>query len=217
MRPCPSRRIGASAPGWGSSSPGPATPRRSGWPAWGHHGAGGRGRRPAPFTVLLERRVAERLFLTFQGAASYGASQDDTNADLKGHLLDLEGALGVRRVFNPGGVIEVSWFGNAGFGYTNSESRYLTTSYDSTTGAFTLTTLQIIRSHTFSVGAVTGITLERQLIEGLALRLSSSIVGVSYGLGATTATTPDTKTDRQTHQFDAGLRFSPSIELRYAF
>lgn len=168
-------------------------------------------------TMLVERRLSEQLFLTFQGAASYGASQDDLDAELRTHFLSLQGAFGVRRLFNPRGVVEVSWFGNAGVGYTNAESRFYASTFDSSTGMYTATTLQIFRSHTFTVGAATGLTLERQLIEGLALRLSSSILGVSYGLGASTATIGDSNTDRQNHQVDVGLRFSPSIELRYAF
>lgn len=173
---------------------------------------------PQPrFTVLVERRLSDQLFLTFQGSASYSASQDDKNAELKGHHLALDGAVGLRRVFNPRGVIEVSWFGNLGIGYTNSESRTLGLFYDPATASYSQTMLAKYRSHTFGVGAVTGLTLERTLIDGLALRLSSSIVGLNYGLGATTLTTPMEKTDRQNSQFDVGLRFSPSIELRYAF
>ncbi|MDP1828293.1 MAG: hypothetical protein Q8L48_33795 [Archangium sp.] len=173
---------------------------------------------PQPrFTVLVERRLSDQLFLTFQGSASYSASQDDKNAELKGHYLALDGAIGLRRVFNPRGVIEVSWFGNVGVGYTNSESRTLGPVYDPATGSYSQTMLAKYRNHTFGVGAVTGLTLERTLIDGLALRLSSGIVGLNYGLGASTVTTPMEKTDRQHSQFDVGLRFSPSIELRYAF
>ncbi|MDP2272366.1 MAG: hypothetical protein Q8K32_16645 [Archangium sp.] len=168
------------------------------------------------FTVLVERRLSERLFLTFQAAATYGANQDDTASELKGHNLNLAGAFGVRRVFNPRGVIEVSWFGNAGVGYTNNESRGFSLSFDAATASY-VQTLNIYRSHTFSVGAVTGLTLERELIEGLALRLSSSIIGFSYGQGKATTTTPETKVDRKNHVVDVGLRFSPTIELRYAF
>ncbi|MDP1825822.1 MAG: hypothetical protein Q8L48_21345 [Archangium sp.] len=168
-------------------------------------------------TVLLERRVGEQTFLTFQVFAAYRASQDDTNKDLFSRQLTLEGTVGLRRVFNPGGVIEVSWFGSAGVSYGDTEWRSLISSYDPLTGGNTVMTLQTVRVHSFSVGALTGLTLERELVSGLALRLSSSILGLNYGLTRNRLTLGDTSTDRQGHGVELGLRFSPSIELRYAF
>lgn len=168
-------------------------------------------------TILIERRLNEKLFITFLGAASYSASQNDTNSDLKSHLLTLEATLGMRRVFNPRGLIEVSLFANGGVGYSNSEYRSLGSVYDPNTGTFSQTTLMISRGHSFSVGAVSGLALERELVSGLALRLSSSIIGLSYGLSSNTTTTPDAKTESKGHGVDVGLRFSPTIELRYAF
>jgi hypothetical protein len=67
------------------------------------------------------------------------------------------------------------------------------------------------------MGAVAGFALERQLIDGLALRLSSSVLELSYGVGATTISTGDASTSQDSHGLDLGLRLSPSLELRYAF
>ena len=67
------------------------------------------------------------------------------------------------------------------------------------------------------MGAVTGLTLERELIAGLALRLSSSILGFSYGSSVSNVTIADAPTEVANHGVDVGLRFSPAIELRYAF
>ena len=60
-------------------------------------------------TLLIERRLSERLFLGFQVAASYGAYQSDSNSALSYRNLTLEGAIGLRRIFNPRGIVEVSW------------------------------------------------------------------------------------------------------------
>ena len=167
-------------------------------------------------TILIERRLSERLFLGFQAAVSYRANQSDTSTAISSRDLILEGAVGLRRIFNPRGIVEVSWFGNAGVGYGNFENRNLGFTVDPTTAMF-VQTPQTVRGNSFAVGAVTGITLERELIAGLALRLSSSILGISYGSIASTILTGDASVATANHGVDAGLRFSPAIELRYAF
>ena len=166
-------------------------------------------------TVLIERRLSERFFLSFQAAVTYSSNVSDTFSALSSRNLSLEGAVGVRRVFNPGGVIEVSWFGNAGVGYADFEYRTLLSSFDGT-GMLT-STPQTTRGHSFAVGAVTGLTLERELIAGLAVRLSSGVLGVSYGSSTSTTSSATTSVDSTNHGVDAGLRFSPALELRYAF
>lgn len=168
-------------------------------------------------TLLLERRLNEYLFVTFQASAGYGASQDDKNSEVFSHQLSLAGTIGLRRVINPRGIVEVSWFANLGLGYGNFESRVTGNLYNPTTGMFLPDALQIARGNSFSLGAVAGLTLERELVAGLALRLSSSVLGFSYGSGASSLSTPDSSSDGKSHGFNLGLRFSPSIEIRYAF
>ena len=166
-------------------------------------------------TVLIERRLGERLFLGFQLAASFSGSQSDTFSAVSYRAVDVAGAVGVRSLFNPRGVVEVSWFANLGVGYTNLENRSLVSSFDST-GMITQTP-QTFRGNGFGVGAVAGLALERELLSGLALRLSSSIVGVSFSLSDSTSIVREVATDSANHGFDGGLRFSPTLELRYAF
>lgn len=167
-------------------------------------------------SVLIERRLTQRLFLSFQAAASYSANQSDTSSALAYRNLALEGIVGLRRIFNPRGIVEVSWFANVGVGYGNYEYRTLTIALDPATSTYQPIP-QTSRGNSFSVGAVTGLTLERELIAGLALRLSSSIIGLSYGSTANNLSTADASADSANHGVDAGLRFSPAIELRYAF
>ncbi len=166
-------------------------------------------------TVLIERRLGERLFLGFQLAASFKASQSDTFSAAAYRSVNVDGTIGLRNVLNPRGVVEVSWFANVGVGFGNSENRTILTGVDAT-GAATQIPVSM-RSNAFGVGAVAGLALERELISGLALRLSSSIVGVSYSLSGTTQIIREVSTENGNHGFDGGLRFSPTIELRYAF
>lgn len=166
-------------------------------------------------TILIERRLSEHLFLGFQATVTYGANQSETFSALSFRHVSVEGTAGIRRVFNPGGLIEVSGFGNAGFGYASSENRQLIPVLDAM-GMSVPTPSKTIGS-AFSVGAVAGLTFERELISGLALRFSSSVVGVSYGRNSYTTTIQETETSVAGNGIDAGLRFSPTIELRYAF
>lgn len=171
---------------------------------------------PSPrATLLLERRLSERLFLSFNAGAGYSASQSATFSGLSYRTLSLEGSLGLRRLFNPGGIIEVSAFGAAGVNYGNFESRSVISTSDGMGG--TTSAPQTYRGNSFTVGAVAGLTLERELITGLALRLSSSILGFSYGGSRYTLLIADTSTESAGDQIDVGLRFNPAIELRYAF
>ena len=177
---------------------------------------GGLSAAPSPrATFLIERRLSERLFLSFNAGAGYSASQSATFSGFSYRNLSLEGSLGLRRLFNPGGIIEVSAFGAAGVNYGNFESRGFISSSDGMGG--TTSAPQTYCGNSFTVGAVAGLTLERELITGLALRLSSSILGFSYGVSKYTLLVSDTSTESAGDQVDVGLRFNPAIELRYAF
>lgn len=166
-------------------------------------------------TVLIERRLGERLFLGFQFSASFRGSQSDTFSAVSFRSVNVDGTIGLRSVFNPRGVVEVSWFANVGLGYGNTENRSLISNVDSM-GAV-IQTPQTWRSNAFGVGAVAGLALERELVSGLALRLSSSVVGLSYSISSSTSIIREVSTDNANHGFDGGLRFSPTLELRYAF
>ena len=167
-------------------------------------------------SLLVERRLSERLFFSFQAAASYSGNQSSTNSAMSSRNITVDGTVGLRRVFNPRGIVEVSWFGSVGVGYGNYEYRALTIALDRVTSTYQEIP-QASRGSSFSVGGVTGLALERELIAGLALRLSSSILGLSFASNQNALTTGDTTVDNANHGLDAGLRFSPTIELRYAF
>lgn len=171
---------------------------------------------PQPrLTVLVERRLSERLFLTFQVEGSYGWNESPASPGLFTRQAGLDAALGVRGVLNPRGLIEVSWFANAGATYRSSETHTAVAVWDPTTGA-SQQEARAILGRGVGVGAVAGLVLERELVDGLALRLSSSIVGLSYGLGSATTSTPDGSTVEDRRGLDVGLSFSPTLQLRFA-
>lgn len=165
-------------------------------------------------TILIERRLSDRMFLTFNAGATYGANQSETFSALSSRRFSLKATAGVRGVLNPGGVIEVSLFGNAGVAYTNYEYRTLLQTFDSM--GMTVQTPQAQRGNGYTVGGAAGLTLERELISGLALRLSTSVLGFSFSGASTRVTVQDITNTNETRGGDVGLRFSPAIELRYA-
>ncbi|MBI5543521.1 MAG: hypothetical protein HY901_06500 [Deltaproteobacteria bacterium] len=184
------------------------------------------GSQPAPaiqaitaprISVLIERRVSQPLFLTFQASASYGEGKNEVSPELTAHQLELDGELGFRHVLNPRGLVEISWFATAGVRYANVESRSLVGVYNQSPPYDVTMTLRVSRGHSFAVGVVAGLAVERELIEGLALRLSAGILGASYGLSSFNDWTSAEAADYRVHEFDLGLRFIPSLALRYAF
>lgn len=170
---------------------------------------------PLPrLTLLIERRLSERLFLTFNGGVAYGGSQSETYSAVSSRSFSFDVAAGLRGIFNPGGVVEVSAFGSVGASYVNFEYRSLFTLTDSM--GMQVQTPQATRGNSYTVGGAAGLTLERELIDGLALRLSSSVIGFSFSGASSSVTVQDNTTTNDTRGGDVGLRFSPAIELRYA-
>ncbi len=167
-------------------------------------------------TLTLERRVGDRTFVTFEGSLAFGTNQNDTAREFSNQAFAVNGQLGVRRVLNPGGLIEVSWFASGRGGWSSTTNRQPTTAVDPSTG-LVASTVSLTNNRAFSVGAVAGLALERELIEGLALRFSSSIVGVGYSQGSLSVNNDFVNATYATRGVDIGLRFSPSLEVRFAF
>ncbi len=163
--------------------------------------------------LLIERRIGEHTWVQFQLDGSYASSQDEENEWLSARKVDLDASLGLRRVFNPDGVIEVSYWGALGVGYANylSHSLYSIPYPEPREDRF------ISRSHSFSIGATVGLAFERELTEGLFLRLSSSFLGASWAQIHSTQTTNGVDSESSSHETDIGLRFSPALEIRYRF
>jgi hypothetical protein len=167
-------------------------------------------------TVLIERRLSERLFATFQASLSYSTNQSDTNAQLSSRAFSVVGQLGLRRVFNPGDLIEVSWFANASVGWASGVMNVQGQAIDPQTGSAT-GDLTAVNTHSLNVRGVTGLAFERELVEALALRFSSSILGAGYSSSGASMVNPFVNNTQATHGGNVGLHFTPTLELRYAF
>lgn len=170
---------------------------------------------PLPrLTLLIERRLSERLFLMLNGGIGYSGSQNQTFSAISSRTFAFDASAGVRGIFNPGGVVEVSAFGSVAVAYANYEYRSILQTTDSM--GMSVQTPTTLRGNSYTVGGLAGLALERELISGLALRLSSSILGFSYNGTASSSVVQDNTTENESRGGDVGLRFSPSIELRYA-
>ena len=170
---------------------------------------------PLPrLTLLIERRLSERLFLMLNGGIGYSGSQSQTFSAISSRTFAFDASAGVRGIFNPGGVVEVSGFGSVAVAYTNYEFRSIFQTTDSM--GMSVQTPTTVRGNSYTVGGLAGLALERELISGLALRLSSSILGFSYNGTATSSIVQDNTTENESRGGDVGLRFNPAIELRYA-
>ena len=166
------------------------------------------------FTLLIERRLTDRMFLMLNAGIGYSGSQSQTFSAISSRNFSLDATAGVRGIFNPGGVVEVSAFGSVAVAYTNYENRSIFQTTDSM--GMSVQTPTTLRGNSYTVGGLAGLALERELISGLALRLSSSILGFSYNGTSSSTTIQDNTTENESRGGDVGLRFSPAIELRYA-
>lgn len=165
-------------------------------------------------TLLIERRLSERLFLTFNAGVGYAGSQSETYSAISSRSFSFDATAGLRGIFNPGGVVEVSAFGSVVAAYSNFEYRSLLQTVDSM--GMTVQTPTTLRGNAYTIGGIAGLALERELISGLALRLSSSILGFSFNGTESNTLVQDISTENKTRGGEVGLRFSPAIELRYA-
>lgn len=167
-------------------------------------------------SVLAERRVGDAVFVTFSVSATYGQSQNQLSPALSAHKLVLEGDLGVRHVLNPKGIVELSWFATTGVRYVNTATATSIGVWDPEAQTWVAENANF-RGHTFAVGVAAGLALERELIENLSLRLSTTVLGASYGLASASVTAGDGSSDSRGDEFDVGVRLSPMLALRYAF
>ncbi|MFZ5438352.1 MAG: hypothetical protein ACOZQL_00020 [Myxococcota bacterium] len=164
--------------------------------------------------AFVERRLGERSWLMFQAAVGYtGQTLRDSGSN---RLFTANGRVGARYVLNPHGLIEVSWYGAAHVAWRSWNSGSLQMAFDPQTNTVG-TELTTYKSTGLSIGAVTGVVLERELIEGLALRLSTSILGASYSSNWAQVSNNVSLQQASGDGVDVGLRFSPSLELRYSF
>lgn len=154
-------------------------------------------------STTIERRVGDATWLGLQLGGNYGSSHPE---DSRGwEYGSLYAQVGVRHVLNPKGLVEVSLWGAASASYWS--------------GAYPNPSEQepdaVHSSRAFSLGLVGGLALERELIQGLALRLSSSVAQASWNKTLDWTSRADLR--RAVESTSVSVAFAPMLELRYAF
>jgi hypothetical protein len=164
-------------------------------------------------TASLERRVSPRSWavLGLSGAVSR-SRQDIPEGDLgisRNDYRQLTIAAGLRRVVTRSTApVEVSMVFLAQGGVFDAERRF--------ESRIPLVTPAVGSEDTtrWFAGAQIGIALERELTEGIALRVASPLVGARYGRGSTRV---PGQPDVGSNDFSAGVSLAPSLELRLLF
>ncbi len=171
------------------------------------------------FGLFLERRLGAVDWLLLQVRFNHDTAVDDSTLERKLTVQSTSGdvELGIRHVFNPGGIVELSAFVIGGAGYS-SHSRQDETSYQATPQSEPVISIFGQQSHIRSIGATAGLIFERTLLDQLALRFSAGLLGASYFTeDSAYGKQGEEPTKSKDHGADFGLRFQPGLELRFSF
>jgi len=161
--------------------------------------------------VLVERLLGESAALMLRVSAGTSDREYGT-ANLswayKRETTNLGIDAGLRWIFNPGGIVEVATYISLGGSWYWSEYTSLGGSGDWWKSD----------GYSYSIGLTAGLVLERELLDRLYLRLTSSLAGLSYSWSESKYTDsegPEPKSNSNT--ITGGLVFSPAIQLRFLF
>lgn len=123
------------------------------------------------------------------------------------------GWLGVRRVINPGAVVEVSPMVTIGAGAHFLADRFVGGISDPD-GNFTPS---LEDSSGYSVRADLAFVFEHQLAQGLWLRFENHVAGLGFTRSLTETATGEDVTRRRQKSVTAGVGWSPILQLRMGF
>ena len=164
-------------------------------------------------TFFLERRVGDRTWLVFTGSGSVSRTRFDPPPVTGGAGLpvptrqdaeQISGSIGLRRVVTrPGAVVDFSLFATVGGGYAYAQQ-------EDTDSAGAVTKFRDTRGFAEVNG---GIAVERTLTGGLAVRISTPLLGASWSRLERNAGTGT----RDGSAIETFVAVAPRIELRLAF
>lgn len=139
--------------------------------------------------VAVERRLAPATWLRLglNGGYADGSTTDD---EVGGVAL----ALGVRQVFTPRSIVELSAFGDFGFAYNHVKSA-------GTFGA---------EFDGFGLDITAGVAVERELIDRLSLRLSLGLFDAGFQV-----VSPEVGDSQK--GFNVNVVFRPGLTLQFQF
>jgi hypothetical protein len=166
------------------------------------------------FRLALERRISGGLWLMLNGAFYYtsgeGPPYDEASSgpeNVRRTLLSTGGVVGVRQAMTSG-IVETSVTLGFGLGYTRidgdpDEPQNFAGSVGPGSSAITY-------------GFVGGLAVERELIEALALRLSASVISLSWDRATIVH---ETEGEPQDHvkSVTFAVDLIPAIDLRFYF
>lgn len=148
--------------------------------------------------LTLERRLSRHTWMLFGASVQYHTNIRGSDAEGYdgGWAWKAEGHAGLRYVFNPGKAFEFS-------------SYFIMGGFDSRFAQF------IQRGTSTGVEGTFGISVDRELIHGVGVRVSSSLV--SSGWAQATSDYTNTATRRYEAGFYAAIGLQPTVELRMTF
>jgi hypothetical protein len=151
-------------------------------------------------SVMLERRVAEPLWLLMKLSGSYARHRElsTTSGQPASRTYAGAGALGVRVVFTPDEPFQVSMFSTLGLSLGRS-------------------TLDQSKARSWAAAMQLGLALDRELIENLGVRLATVLATASYARSDYEQLQGGVLTNTSSDGWGAAVTLSPSIELRFSF
>ncbi len=192
---------------------------------------------PTPrLNLALERRVARGSWVGLEVTASTSTSSNNavsssgtfigavtvteklTQSSTSGGLRLL-----FRQVLNPGGAVEFSVYAGVGVGDISlKESVTVTTIIPSTNGSPGSTTSNSATASLseLEVDGKAGVVAERELLEGLSVRVALNLLNIDYLKSNQTGTEPDgtpAPPPETSKSFTANVDFEPSLSLRLLF
>jgi hypothetical protein len=152
-------------------------------------------------SIFLERRIVRPLWLLVGGSISYARSElEGPGGPLESRAIAGRGALGARFAITPDEPFELSTFATVGALGAQSKSE--------PQGA----------GEQIGVDGNLGLALDRELIDGLGLRLSVVVGQIAWSRVRTTfVLAPGNVQTNESDHVAGGLALLPTLELRFSF
>ena len=181
------------------------------------NGLGGQSTANPLLSLMVERRLTHRLWLLATVLGGYAATDQDVEVTggldgavpLSGDTVHYGGALGARWVVTPDSPFRFSLLLTAGASHQRSD-------YESTD-------LEAVPAGTYQgrttlIGAQAGVALDRELIDGLGVRLAATVARAGWSTSRSVTDAGSLgRSDSESEGYTAELTLSPSFELRFSF
>jgi len=165
--------------------------------------------------MMLERRLVGGLWLGALVEAGYAVNRSESYSESananggthSGESSHVGGGLQLRYVTTPDWIVALSLFATVNAGYSHS-------SHTSEYGGYGSSSLE---SRSFGIGAQLGLALEREIVPGFGMRLSSAIVHLTYSDGDTETESSAQVDTYESSNWSGGLAFTPTLAFVFRF